>query len=107
MALTQGFYLTERIEGDLLRVRRKDGAWENVSLGAATAEYLNLLRDAAHSFRKKMTNERDRSLFVAHNGVVDSSVADVPFVHLVRLLADPSDLKRRLTRPGSQAVPHE
>ena len=106
-SLTQGFYLTERIEGDLLRVRRKDGAWENVSLGAATAEYLNLLRDAAHSFRKKMTNERDRSLFVAHNGVVDSSVADVPFVHLVRLLADPSDLKRRLTRPGSQAVPHE
>jgi hypothetical protein len=89
--LTRGFYLTERIE-------------DAVSLGAATAEYLNLIRDAAHTWREKMSNEHDRSLFVAHDGTVDPNVADVPFVHLVRLLADPTDLRRRLTRPGSRVI---
>ncbi len=102
--MTGGFYLSERIETGRLRLRTKNGGWVPVGLGAATAEYLNLIRDAGHTWREKMSNEHDRSLFVAHNGTVDPSVADIPFVHLVRLLADPTDLKRRLTRPGSKTV---
>ena len=96
--LTSGFYLTERIESGQLRLRTKKGGWESVSLDAASAEYLNLIRDAGHTLRQKMTNERDLSLFVANNGEVDPGVADVPFVHLIRLLADPTDLKMRLQR---------
>jgi len=103
--VTPGFYLSERIEDGRLRLRTKNGGWVPVSLGAATAEYLNLIRDAGHTWREKMGNEHDRSLFVAHDGDVDPSVADVPFVHLVRLLADPTDLERRLTRLGSAPAP--
>jgi hypothetical protein len=99
--LTSGFYLSERIEEGLLRLRTKHGGWVRVGMGSATAEYLNLVRDAGHTWREKMSNDHDRSLFVAHNGILDPSVADIPFVHLVRLLADPTHLKRRLTRLGS------
>lgn len=104
-SLTSGFYLSERVDAGLLRLRTKKGGWVPISLGAATAEYLNLIRDAGHTWREKMSNERDRSLFVAHNGIVDPSVADVPFVHLVRLLSNPTDLRRRLTRPASNRSP--
>jgi len=103
-SLSQGFYLSERVENDRIRIRTKSGGWMPVSLGAATADYLNLIRDAGHSWREKMTSPHDRSLFVSHDGDVDPSVADVPFVHLVRLLADPTDLKRRLTRPATKSV---
>jgi hypothetical protein len=102
--LTRGFYLSERIEDGRLRLRTKSGNWAAVSLAAATAEYLNLIRDAGHTWREKMSSAHDRSLFVAHNGVIDPSVADVPFVHLVRLLADPTDLKRRLGRTWSRTA---
>jgi len=102
--LTRGFYLSERIEDGRLRLRTKSGSWTAVSLAAATAEYLNLIRDAGHTWREKMSSVHDRSLFVAHNGDVDPSVADIPFVHLVRLLADPTNLKRRLMRPGSKTA---
>lgn len=101
--LTSRFYLSERVDDGRLRLRTKDGGWIPVSLGAATAEYLNLIRDAGHTWREKMSSDHDRSLFVAHDGVVDPSVADVPFVHLVRLLADATELKTRLTRPASKA----
>jgi hypothetical protein len=94
--LTRGFYLSERIEDGRLRLRTKGGSWAAVSLAAATAEYLNLIRDAGHTWREKMGSAHDRSLFVAHDGVINPSVADVPFVHLVRLLADPTELERRL-----------
>ena len=80
-------------------VQTKKGGWDAVALDAAVAEYVNLIRDASHTLREKMTNPGDLSLFVSHNGDVDPSVADVPFVHLVHVLADPTSLEMRLRPP--------
>ncbi len=99
--LKSGFYLTERIDSGRLRVRTKKGGWDAVALDAAVAEYVNLIRDASHTLREKMTNPGDLSLFVSHDGDVDPSVADVPFVHLVNMLANPAALEIRL-RPPTQ-----
>jgi hypothetical protein len=101
--LKSGFYLTERIESDRLRVQTKKGGWESIAVDSAAAEYVNLIRDAAHTLREKMTNPHELSLFIAHNGDVDPSVADVPFVHLVHVLTDPTALEMRLRPPAKDS----
>ncbi len=94
----RGFYLTERITDTGLRVRNKDGRWETTPLDTAVADYINLVRDAGHSLGKKMRDPRELSLFVAHDGMIPPETADVPYVHLIRLLNDP-DILRKALRP--------
>ena len=98
-SLKSGFYLRERTESGQLRVQTKKGDWQSIAIDAATAQYVNLIRDAAHTLREKMSSPNDLSLFVAHNGDVDPSLADVPFVHLVDMLMDPTALETRLRPP--------
>lgn len=97
--LKSGFYLTERIDSGRLRVQTKKGGWDAIALDTAVAEYVNLIRDASHTLREKMASPGDLSLFVSHDGDVDPSVADVPFVHLVNMLANPTALEIRLRPP--------
>jgi hypothetical protein len=93
-----GFYLTERITQSGLRVRNKNGRWNTRPLDAAAADYINLVRDAGHSLGKKMRDPGELSLFVAHNGMIPPEMADVPYIHLIRLLNDP-DILRKALRP--------
>jgi len=94
----EGFYLTERITDTGLRVRNKEGRWDTTPLDAAVADYINLVRDAGHSLGRKMRDPRELSLFVAHNGMIPPETADVPYIHLIRLLTDP-DIIRKALRP--------
>lgn len=66
------------------------------SLHRATADYINLIRDAGHSWGQKLASPGPLSLFMCHNGELSPDLADLPFVHLVRFLADPGELARRL-----------
>lgn len=97
-SLKGGFYLSERLTAGGLRRLTKAGPWETISLDRAVAEYVNLVRDAGHSLQKKMRDRRELSLFVAHDGRFRPELADVAFIHLIRLLADPETLRRRLSR---------
>jgi hypothetical protein len=103
----EGFYLNERVTEAGLRVRNKQGRWETISLDTAVADYINLIRDAGHALGKKMRDPGELSLFVAHNGIIPPETADVAFVHLIRLLADPEILRmflRPIRRQGASAV---
>lgn len=93
-----GFYLTERITDTGLKLRNKDGRWDTTPLDMAVADYINLVRDAGHSLGKKMRDPRELSLFVAHDGMIPPETADVPYMHLIRLLNDP-DILRKALRP--------
>ncbi len=64
----------------------------------AVADYINLVRDAGHSLGKKMRDPGELSLFVARDGMIPPEVADVPYIHLIRLLNDP-DILRTALRP--------
>ena len=61
----------------------------------ATAEYLRIDRNSAHSFVNELdavTKPRKFAVFSAHDGRLSPHLADLAFLWLVRLLADPSPL---------------
>src|ERR1700694_5208849 len=99
-----GFYLRERITAEGLAVRTKAGQWVTISLDRATGEYVNLIRDAGHTLREKMSSPRELSLFAAHDGSIDAEVADIPFIYLIRLLNSPDLLKKILTSARRSSV---
>jgi hypothetical protein len=95
-AVADGFYLKERILGDSITLRTKRGTSVAASLHRASADYINLVRDAGHTWAEKLASPGPLSLFIAHDGNLSPDLADVPFVHFVRFLADPTELTSRL-----------
>jgi hypothetical protein len=88
--LEDGFVLKERIEGDKIRLRQRDGiGWHDVSLSGAVPQYLRVARNSTHSFRKMARDPHEVSLLASHNGQIPDSISDIAFLHLLRLLSAP------------------
>jgi hypothetical protein len=86
------FFLRDRIsEGNIRLKHRKAGQADSEKpLPLAVAQYIHVLRDSNHGFRKAFQHRPDRlALFSAHTGRVPDLVSDVPWLHFLRLLADP------------------
>lgn len=75
-------------------MRRKNGAWEEISLENAVADYLRVLRNSTHSFMGSTRDERDLSLLAAHTGQLPEGLPDLALLHVLDLLLDPGKLSR-------------
>jgi hypothetical protein len=89
VALTSGIDLSERVEGEQIRLRTRAGGWEPFSLEEATWRYLRLIRNASHSFTELMRDPRDVSIMVAQSGEIADELADIGLMHALRYLHDP------------------
>jgi hypothetical protein len=88
-----GFYVTERVSEAGVRRRTNGGGWETLSTERASAAYLRLLRNAAHSFMRQARKPEDLSLLAAHNGVLHPALPDLAFLHVLYLLHDLTTLR--------------
>lgn len=79
-------------DGRHLRIPRAKGAGtDDVSVDAATHQYLRLIRNAGtHSFRQHVREPRSRAILAAHQGDIPDGVADLAILHLLRFLASPT-----------------
>jgi hypothetical protein len=91
-----GFYVHERHGSAGLQVRNQRGQLETISLPAAVARYLRVVRNAAHAFHQMAQRRPDLiSLLAAHNGELSPELSDLAFLHFLRVLADPAKLLPR------------
>jgi hypothetical protein len=91
--LQDGFYVHERLGSAGLQIRNRHGQLETISLPAAVARYLRVVRDATHAFHQMAQRRPDRiSLLAAHSGELSPDLSDLAFLHFVRVLADPEKL---------------
>jgi hypothetical protein len=95
--LQQGFFLPSRLVAGGLRVPDKRGNENVISLEKATATYLRVLRNAGHAFGGRPGQQaRDEVLLMSHNGDLPVDLPDLAYLYLLRLLARPYDLQRRI-----------
>ncbi|GEM_PF-4689557 len=90
-----GFWLkSSRTPDGRLCINTKDGAGrrEGISLDRARGEYIRVLRNSHHGFRKIAANPRDLSYLASHTGVLDNRLPDLVWWFLIRILADPSQV---------------
>src|SRR5262249_14951898 len=93
------FFLASRVENGSLRLPNRNAGQPDVfkPLPDASAEYILLMRNATHGFAKTFRERPDLvALFGAHTGVMPDLVSDVPWLHLVRILADPEQVLNNL-----------
>jgi hypothetical protein len=91
--LRDGFYVHERLGPAGLQIRDQSGRLQTVSLPAAVARYLRVVRNATHAFHQMARHRPDQiSLLAAHNGELPPDLSDLAFLHFVRVLADPAKL---------------
>ena len=86
------FFLDSRISDGTLTVPNRQKGQPDVpkSLANAVAEYILLMRNSTHGFRRTFEQRADLlALFSAHTGVMPDVVSDIPWTHLLRMLADP------------------
>jgi len=74
----------------------KHGNDRMMSLEAAAAAYLRVLRNAGHAFGSRAGQRaRDEVLLMSHNGEIPLDLPDLAYLYLLRLLARPEDLRHR------------
>lgn len=80
-----------RLDPDgMLRVTERDGRTVRpLSTNSAVPQYLRILRNSTHSFRRMAQDPRDVSLLGSHSGEVPDALADLALLHLLRFLASP------------------
>lgn len=94
--LQRGFFLPSRVSGDGVRVTGKHG--EHVMpLEAAVVAWLRLVRNAQHGFGGNVEFPgRDDVLLASHDGEVPRYLSDLAWLYLLRVVAHPSLLRRRV-----------
>jgi hypothetical protein len=88
-----GFFIEARRKNGLLRVKRDNGSWEDVPVETALADYLWVLRNSTHSFGQIARSARKASLLGAHTGELPAELSDIPILHVLGLLLDPTLLR--------------
>jgi hypothetical protein len=94
--LQSGFFLPSRSTSAGIRLPDKNQGERIVSPEDAAASWLRVLRNAGHAFgtRNEASRARDEALLLAHDGVVPHDLADLAYLYLLRLVANPGLLKR-------------
>ena len=96
--LQRGFFLPSRVSSDGVRVTDK-GREQVMPLEAAVAAWLRVVRNAQHGFGGKVAVPgRDDVLLASHNGDVPRDLSDLAWLYLLRVVANPSLLRRRVRR---------
>jgi hypothetical protein len=93
LEVDQTLWARSRIQDATLLVARKNGqGQEGVGLDRARGEYLHILRDAHHGFRKLVNNRRDLSYLACFTGALSARLPDLVWWYLIRLLNKPEVL---------------
>lgn len=91
-ALPNGFFITSRLEGDLVRVPDDKGNEKLISKDAAATQWLRVIRNSQHGF-DKTPSARERELLAMHNGEIDAALPDLAWLYLLQLMAFPELLR--------------
>ena len=83
-----GFAATSAPDGKI-RLPRKGGGEDMLAIDRAGAEFLRLTRNASHSYRERVRDPRDVALLAAHRTEIPETLADLAWLHLLRLMAQP------------------
>lgn len=76
-----------------LAIERKDGhGVDTISLDRARGDFLRILRNSHHGFKKIAGKDRDLSFLASHTGALDNKLADLAWWFMIRLLSDPDVL---------------
>lgn len=100
VAVQSGFFMRTVVSDEEVRLPDSNGVLVAVPKSTAASLWLRTLRNTQHGFDKP--SPRDRALLAAHNGEVPTELADLAWLYLLAILADPSLLRRasRAAREG-------
>lgn len=91
--MQKGFFLADREGQENVMLPRKKGGEERVSRAKASTEWLILYRNSLHGFDQK-SSPRQAALLAAHNGQIPGEIADLAWLHLLAMMANPKLLIR-------------
>ncbi|WP_139244505.1 hypothetical protein [Arthrobacter alpinus] len=91
--IQKGFFLADRHGEENVTLPRKNGDDESVPRAKASKEWLLLYRNSLHGFDQKST-ARQAALLAAHNGQIPGEIADLAWLHLLAIMANPKLLIR-------------
>ncbi|OLR94399.1 hypothetical protein BJP25_11600 [Actinokineospora bangkokensis] len=99
-----GFYVARQAGATSIDVLDRGRVIEKMSLEAAAAEYVKLLRNATHGFGSNRANAQNRvkALMAHHTGEVPPDLSLLGYLYLLDLLIDPDRLRRVLYRNGEE-----
>lgn len=99
----EGFFLARQLGRGVVEFTDVDGNPSSLSLEAAAAEYIRVLRNATHghgSNRKESKLQTD-ALLAHHNGQLGHDLAQLGYLYLLELLTRPDNLRRTLWDAGA------
>lgn len=90
--LASSLWASSRRSGNLVQIEKKSGqGTEGIGIDRSRAEYLRILRDAHHGYRKILSNPRDLSYLASFTGEVSERLPDLVWWYLLRLLLNPAE----------------
>lgn len=87
-------------DGSLIIDREDGNGSDAIKLDHARADYLRILRNSHHGFRRISGKIRDLSFLASHTGALDNKLADLVWWYLIRLLSKPEVLLPARRRNG-------
>jgi hypothetical protein len=95
LKVDDGLWASSRRRGAFVVVDKKSGAGsEDIGIDRARGEYLRILRDAHHGYRKIVNNPRDLSYLTMFDASLSERLPDLVWWYLMRLLEDPEPFMR-------------
>jgi hypothetical protein len=91
-ALEHGFFAAGEDPESPIYLPDKNGIRVATDRRHAVTEWLQLVRNSLHGFDKP--SERDRALLAAHDGDIPGDFADVAWLHLLDIVANPDKLAK-------------
>ena len=82
-------FVPDWLEGDMVKLRAKNGGTQLVSKERAYAQLLRLTRNASHSYRDHAEDAHELSIIACHDGEIPDRLADLALLHLLRFLDAP------------------
>ncbi|MGI8667498.1 MAG: hypothetical protein ACR2N4_15975 [Jatrophihabitans sp.] len=98
LALQHGFYLAKQMQSSTVEFEDSDGNPLKLSLEAAAAEYVRVLRNATHghgSNREEKVHQTD-ALLAQHDGTLPHDLGLLAYLYLLDLMARPQTLQAHL-----------
>lgn len=91
-ALEHGFFAAGEDPESAILLPDKNGIRVATDRRNAVTEWLQLVRNSLHGFDKP--SKRDRALLAAHDGEIPGDFADVAWLHLLDIVANPDKLAK-------------